>query len=143
MGEGGEREGGYNRMRAGPLSPPSPTPSPASPSVQESLFAGYPSQRASRRCPSGFGPPRFLSLADMVLPDKIRSRIWTPPRGFGPPCKTVITPRKKGCLIRSMLEVNIFHEFCVFMRRASLCVEILVDRNASSLYSVFINEDFS
>ena len=39
-----------------------------------------------------------------------------------------------------MIEVNIFQEFCVFMRRASLCVEILVDRNASSLYSVFINE---
>ena len=73
-------------------------------------------------------------------PADLDPREWTPSRGFGPPCKNVITQRKKGCLIRSMLEVNIFHEFCVFMRRASLCVEILVDRNASSLYSVFINE---
>ena len=32
-------------------------------------------------------------------------------RGFGPPYKNVIIQRKKGCLIRAMLEVNFFTSF--------------------------------
>ena len=52
---------------------------------------------------SRYGPPGQSLLADL---DPL-SRIWFPP------AKTLSLSGKKGCLIRSMLEVNIFHEFCV------------------------------